>query len=346
MDTSISQLSARIRKEALRLGFTKVGIAQVRPLPGAERLITWLENGWQGEMRYMERQAAKRLDPNLVMPDARSLLVLALNYYPGSVFSQEPMKGRISRYAVGDDYHDLIMNRLKKLLSYIKEQNTGAEGMCYVDTGPVMEKTWGVQAALGWMGKHTNLISRECGSWFFIGIILLNRELEYDHEEKNLCGNCDRCIKACPTGAITAPYRLDARRCISYLTIEFRGVVPEFLRPLMGNRIFGCDACQEVCPWNRFSKRVTESDFTPREGTLMPDLLSLISITPEEFRKRFNGSPILRATRDGFVRNVVIALGNSGKNEAIPAVKAALQDASPLVRLHAEWALEQLRVSI
>jgi len=295
-----------------------------------------------GEMRYLERQLPKRMDPRLALGGARSMVVLAMNYHTGQELTNQPLKGKISRYAWGDDYHILIKNRLEQLLDFIKKQEPSAQGLFYADTGPLMEKIWGAETILGWMGKHTNLIARECGSWFFIGIILLNIDLEFDAPEKDYCGNCSRCIQACPTGAIVAPHVLDARLCISYLTIELRGPIPQLLRPLMGNRIYGCDDCQEVCPWNRFAVKTAERAFSPREENLMPDLLSLVRMTPGEFKRRFENSPILRATRDGFIRNVVVALGNSGKSEAIPALKNALQDSSPDVRNHARWAIEQI----
>lgn len=295
-----------------------------------------------GEMRYLERQLPKRMDPRLVLAGARSMVVLAMNYHTGQELTNQPLKGKISRYAWGDDYHILIKNRLEQLLDFIKKQEPSAQGLFYADAGPLMEKIWGAETTLGWMGKHTNLITRECGSWFFIGIILLNIDLEFDAPEKDYCGNCSRCIQACPTGAIVAPHVLDARLCISYLTIELRGPIPHRLRPLMGNRIYGCDDCQEVCPWNRFAVKTAERAFSPREENLTPDLLSLVRMTSGEFKRRFENSPILRATRDGFIRNVVVALGNSGKSEAIPALKNALQDSSPVVRNHARWAIEQI----
>jgi epoxyqueuosine reductase len=228
------------------------------------------------------------------------------------------------------------------MLDFIKNQEPSAQGLCYADTGPVMEKVWGAETSLGWMGKHTNLIARNHGSWFFLGVILLDIELEYDPKERDFCGKCTRCIQACPTGAIVAPYILDARLCLSYLTIELRGPIPRHLRPRIGNRIYGCDDCQEVCPWNRFAVATPEKEFSPREGNLMPDLAPLVRITPEQFENRFNNSPIRRATRDGFVRNVVVALGNSRSSEAVPALDEALRDASPLVRAHAAWALGQM----
>jgi epoxyqueuosine reductase len=290
-------------------------------------------------MRYLERQASKRQDPSLVLANVRSLLVLALNYHTEDMPATTPLKGRISRYAWGEDYHAVVLGRLEALLGFVKGLEPSARGLCYADTGPVMEKAWGAQTALGWMGKHTNLITRGQGSWFFLGIILLDIELECDPKEKDFCGTCSRCIYACPTGAIVAPYVVDARLCISYLTIEHRGPIARRLRPLVGNRIFGCDDCQEVCPWNRFAASSPEKEFNPRKGNFLPDLMPLVHITPEEFRNRFGNSPIRRATRDGFVRNVVLALGNSGRSEAVAALEEALQDRSPLVRAHAAWAL-------
>jgi epoxyqueuosine reductase len=335
-------LSARIRGEARRLGFFNAGITSVRRLPEPDRLTRWLERGFHGEMRYMERQAAKRLNPATVFAGARSIIIAAMNYYTGDKQAKELLKGRISRHAWGNDYHRILKDRLESLLQSIQKLQPLAQGRCYVDTGPVMEKVWGAATSLGWMGKHTNLIARSHGSWFFIGAILLNLDLEYDVPERNHCGRCTRCIQACPTGAITEPYVLDATRCISYLTIELRGAIPVHLRPLIGNRIYGCDDCQEACPWNRFAARTEELEFFPAEGTLNPDLLALLRITEEEFRRRFAGSPIMRATRDGLVRNIAIALGNSRAMEAIPPLQQTLLDRSPLVREHAEWALSQI----
>jgi epoxyqueuosine reductase len=339
----ICSLSSRIREEAHRLGFLRIGIAPAIPHPAADSFDAWLERGFHGEMHYMERQAYKRHDPRRVLEEARSILVLAMNYHTGNSVGDAPMKGRISRYAWGEDYHLIIRDRLEQLLRFIQSCAPAVKGVCYTDTGPIAEKAWGAQASLGWIGKNTSLISQTHGSWFFIGVILLNLELEYDSPSVDHCGSCQRCLDACPTGAIVAPRILDARRCISYLTIELRGPILRELRPMIGNRIFGCDACQESCPWNRFAIKTTEKAFAPREGLLMPDLVPLVAISAEEFNRRFKDSPIRRATRDGLVRNVVLALGNSGSEEAVPVLAQALRDSSPLVRAHAAWALGRIR---
>jgi epoxyqueuosine reductase len=340
--SNVSSLSSSIREEALRLGFLKVGIVPAQPLPQEEHFTTWLERGLHGEMRYMERQAQKRRNPQMVLPNAKSLLILALNYYTEDRPANTPLTGMISRYAWGDDYHAIVESRLTRLLDFIQTRDPSLQGLCYSDTGPVMEKVWGALSSLGWMGKHTNLIIRDHGSWFFVGIILLDTELEYDSQEKDFCGSCSRCIEACPTGAIIAPYVLDARLCISYLTIEYRGIIPRRLRPLMGNRIFGCDSCQEVCPWNRFAAKTAEKAFCSRESSIPADLVSLASITPGEFKDRFSKSPVLRVAYSGFIRNAVIALGNSHMKEALPTLEKALQQPNPLIRAHAAWALGQI----
>ena len=338
-----ADLTDKIRKEARRLGFIGAGIAPVGTLPYGEHFSGWLSKGMHGDMHYLERQASRRLNPALILPNARSIVVLALNYYSMMSNGKDPLKGRISRYAWGDDYHDAMRFRMEELLHFIQCQEPSIQGRCYVDTGPVMEKVWGAATCLGWMGRNTNLITRDHGSWFFLGVILLDTALEPDSREKDFCGQCNRCIKACPTGAIVAPYVLDARLCVSYLTIEHRGPIPRILRTRIGNRIYGCDDCQEACPWNRFAVSTIETGFNPRTGNHMPDLIRLLRISPGEFRERFRDSPIVRATRGGFVRNVAVALGNSGSEEAVPVLDEALrEDTSPLVRIHAAWALGNL----
>lgn len=335
-------LTMRIRAEARRLGFFKMGVAPAGSLPWKDRFDEWLTQGMQGSMTYLQRQAAKRREPGLVLESVCSILVLAMNYHARADAADDPLCGRISQYAWGEDYHRLMTERLHALLNFIQREQAGARGLFYSDTGPVMEKVWGAHSALGWMGKHSNLITRTEGSWFFIGVVLLDLQLEYDKPEKDYCGSCTRCIHACPTAAIVAPYVVDARRCISYLTIELKGFIPRELRPLIGNRVFGCDDCQDVCPWNRFAVTTPEKAFWPRDGSAFPKLARLALLREQEFNTRFKDSPIRRAKRDGFVRNVVVALGNSLRTEAVPPLVCALKDASPVVRAHAAWALGRI----
>ena len=335
-------LTESIRTESRRLGFFKMGVAAAGLLPWKNRFDAWLTRGMQGEMGYLARQAGKRRNPALVLDGVRSIVILAMNYYPGGTRSPDALRGRIGRYAQGEDYHRLMAERLRLLLDFVMRERPGTRGISYADTGPVMEKVWGARTALGWMGKHTNLISREQGSWFFIGVLLLDTDLAYHAAERDRCGSCTRCIQACPTGAIVAPYRVDARLCISYLTIEMKGAIDRHLRPLIGNRIFGCDDCQEVCPWNRFAIPASEPAFQPRGGRLEPELVSLAALTEAEFKARFKDSAMQRVGRHGFIRNVAIALGNSRSPEAVPALTSALGDGSPLVRRHAAWALGRI----
>jgi epoxyqueuosine reductase len=335
-------LTCRVRAEAEQLGFFRMGVTPAGQIPWREHFDTWLARGMQGGMDYLERQAGKRRNPGLVLEGVRSILVLAMSYHTGTTLPEDPTRGRISRYAQGADYHRLVSRRLGALCDFITKEEPAARCRHYVDTGPVSEKVWGAHSTLGWMGKHTNLIARTGGSWFFLGAILLNLEMEYDKAEKDFCGTCSRCMDACPTGAIVAPYVVDARLCISYLTIELRGPIARHLRPLIGNRIFGCDDCQEVCPWNRFAVRSPEKELWPREGNLEPELASLAGMTEAEFLERFRDSPVRRARREGLVRNAVVALGNSRSPGAVPALRRALADASPVVRGHAAWALGRI----
>ena len=340
------RLTANIRNEALKIGFAKAGFAPAGDTPYMTHFHNWLKGGLHGDMRYLERQAEKRGNPELVFPGARSVVVTALNYYSGEDPPPSPLCGRISRYAIGADYHSAVTDRLERLLLFIKSEVPEANGRCYADAGPVMEKVWGAETSIGWIGKHSGLVSRGLGTSFFIGVILLDIPLEYDEKSSALCGACRRCLDACPTGALVAPYRLDARKCLSYLTIEFRGAVPPELRSAAGNRVFGCDECQNACPWNRFAVKTTVEELTPRNENIAPGLLSLAGLSHEAFERRFVGSPVLRATRDGFVRNVMVALGNSHDAEAVPALEAALTDESPLVCEHAAWALMKINSQV
>jgi len=337
--------SPRIKEEAQRLGFELVGISPAKLPPHEESFAEWLRQGFAGELSYMERTEHLRRDPGALVPWAVSIVSVGMNYYTPQ-HRPEPTKearGWISRYAWGDDYHQLMKQRLEALLETIQTMHDGpVEGRAFVDSGPVLERDFAGVAGLGWIGKNTHLISPKKGSWFFLGELFLNIALDYDRPMRDRCGKCDLCLKACPTSAFVGPYILDARRCISYLTIELKGWMPRHLRPLVGNHIFGCDICQEVCPYNVKALPTSEPAYAPRTGLHAPDLIPLLALTEQEFRCRFRSSPILRAKRRGFLRNVAVALGNSGSVEAVPALIRALEDEEPLVRGHAAWALGRI----
>ncbi len=336
------KLTQKIKDRALELGFEAVGVAPVSAIP-AERLQEWLQRGYHGKMTYMERHIERRLDPSQVLEGACSILSLALNYYhPYQLPYSQPDRGAISRYASGTDYHSVLEEKLREMMETISRLCPEAKGRIYVDTGPVMDKYWATQSGIGWLGKHTNVLARELGSWFFLGEILLDIPLHYDEPGWDFCGSCTRCIEACPTEAIIEPYLLDSQRCISYLTIELREDVPETLRPLMDNLIFGCDICQDVCPWNRKAPPSKEPQFRPRRENHHPDLRELARLSVEEFRRRFRGSPIKRAKWSGFMRNVAVAMGNSGDPKMIPELTHLLDSEDSMIRRHAAWALARI----
>ncbi|MGZ8497331.1 MAG: tRNA epoxyqueuosine(34) reductase QueG [Candidatus Binatia bacterium] len=346
--TARATLSADIKAAAQRLGFALAGISPVQLPPHGETFARWLRDGFAGELGYMSRTEALRRDPHALVPWAQSIISVGMNYYTPFTRPEMPdsSEGWISRYAWGDDYHELIKARLERLLDDIRGLCTKpVEGRAFVDSGPVLERDFAGVAGLGWIGKNTHLISPKRGSWFFLGELFVDLPLVYDRPMCDRCGQCDLCLKACPTNAFVGPYVLDARRCISYLTIELKGAVPRHLRPLVGNHIFGCDICQEVCPYNVKAQATAEAAFGPRSGLLAPQLIPLLSLTEAEFRQRFRGSPILRAKRRGFVRNVAVALGNLKCQEAVPALIATLDDVEPLVRGHAAWALGEIGTS-
>jgi epoxyqueuosine reductase len=310
-------ISREIKERARSLGFHEVGIVRARAVEDErERLREWLARGFHGEMRWMERDPEQRADPRLVFPAARSIVVVALNYYtPHEHERDDAATGKISRYAWGDDYHDVLGEKLKALLAWIKERWPEAEGRACVDTAPLMDKAWAVRAGLGWIGKHTNLITREYGSWVFIGELLLNLELEGDAvREEDHCGSCTLCLDACPTGAITEPYVVDSNKCISYATIELRAPeIPASMKEHLDGWLYGCDACQDVCPWNRFEKATDEERFEPRAGNHRPDLSSILELTPDTYATRFRRSAIKRAKLTGLQRNARALLEASAR---------------------------------
>lgn len=335
--------AADIKAWARELGFEQAGIARVGPLPRSDFLREWLARAYQGEMGYMARDPERRADPARYDLGAKSVVCVAQNYYSGPRPATTSSDGVISRYAWGRDYHDVLGERLGRLRDFIVSR--GARARVCVDTSAVLEKLWARAAGIGWQGKHTNLISKELSSWFFLGEILVDAELDPDPPfEDDHCGTCTACLDICPTRAIVAPYVLDARKCISYLTIEHRGPIPRDLRPLMGNLIFGCDLCLDVCPWNKFAQVTRDPAFQPRPDLSAPKLVEFLGMTDAEFRRRFKGSPILRAKRGGFLRNVCVALGNSGDASVLPALlHKGVTDPDPLVREHAIWAVERLQ---
>lgn len=338
-------LSSQIKEAAQRLGFELVGISPMRPAPHEQSFAQWLREGLAGNLDYMQRTESLRRDPRELVPWAVSIISVAMNYYSGysrPVESSES-RGWISRYAWGDDYHNLMKGKLEALLESIGQFHDGnIQGKAFVDSGPVLERDFAGIAGLGWIGKNTHLISPKKGSWFFLGELFVDLPLAYDRPIRDRCGRCDLCLKACPTGAFVGPYVLDARRCISYLTIELKDWMPRSLRPLVGNHIFGCDICQEVCPYNVKALPTAEIAFQPRSGLHAPELIAFLSLSEAEFRQRFRASPILRAKRRGFLRNVAVALGNLKALDAVPALIRSLDDEESVVRGHVAWALGQI----
>ena len=344
MIAAAEKLKERLVTFAHEIGFDSCRIAPCDPPLHVGEFRDWLRQGAAGEMEYMQRGEEKRCDPQKVLPGVRSVIVLALNYFQGGAAQRTAAKGagRIARYAWGDDYHDVIAAKLNKIDNFLR-QFSGTQ-KCYVDTGPVLERDYAAQAGIGWHGKSTMLLDEQLGTWFFLAEILTTLELPPDPPARDRCGTCERCITACPTGAITGPHRLDARRCISYLTIELKGPIPLEFRPLIGDRIFGCDDCLDACPWNRFAKVSNESAFAARGSTIAMRLRDYLKLNDLEFRTLFHNSPIKRIKRRGFLRNVCVALGNVGDPADLPALEQAAVDPEPLVAEHARWAIDQIRL--
>ena len=343
MQISTTELKVRLISFAKEIGFDSCRVPACTAPAHANEFREWMRDGAHGEMDYMQRGEEKRCDPEKILPGARSIVTLAISYFQGETAHSAATgpTGRIARYAWGEDYHDLIGAKLNRIDEFLC--GFGGQQKCYVDTGPVLERDYAAQAGIGWHGKSTMLIDQRLGTWFFLAEVFTTLELPPDEPVPNRCGKCDRCITACPTGAITAPHRLDARRCISYLTIELKTAIPVDLRPLMGDRIFGCDDCLDACPWNRFARRSRETVFSARRSTTDMSLREYLNLTDAEFRALFKNSPIKRIKRRGFLRNVCVALGNVGEPSDIPALERAAADPEPLIAEHAAWAIQRIR---
>ena len=350
-----------IRQRAFELGFDDCRFTGATPPDHTAEFQKWLVEKRHGDMDFLERNARKRINPQEVLSGAKSVITLATSYaasnespvtrgegrasgscHPSPVTRHN--SGLVARYARYKDYHEIIGGRLQSLTGFVNQLGgDGARARWYVDTGPLLERDFAQRAGLGFIGKHTNVISRKSGNWIFLSEILTTLELGPDAPERNHCGSCARCIAACPTNAIRSPFQLDARRCISYLTIELKGPIPVELRPAIGNRIFGCDDCLAVCPWNRFAREGRQMKAHSRPDLTEPDLLELLSLDDDAFKLRFNGTPVLRAKRRGLLRNVCVALGNVGDESALPSLNRAAADSEPLIAEHARWAIEQIR---
>ncbi len=361
-------LSQRIKEKAYNLGFDLIGIAPAGRAPHAEAYRHWLARGYAAEMSWLGREPQRREDPRQVLPGAQAVVVVGLSYFvldPPAGLWHDPSRGRIARYAWSLDYHDIMLPRLRELGDFVeRETSRTVNRRAYVDTGPVLERDFAAQAGLGFVGKNTLLISPRLGSYLFLGEILVDVELEYDEPTPSLgltgledlsglkkhrgtCGDCTRCLTICPTQAFPAPYVLNSRRCISYLTIELKDVIPPELRPLIGSWIFGCDECQEICPWvRRYSRPPREPFLSYDPDWIAPKLVDLMGLDEAAFRARFKGTPILRTKRRGLLRNVAVALGNWGSPEALPVLERASQDPEPLIREHARWAARQIKNSL
>jgi epoxyqueuosine reductase len=344
----MASLEARLKQQAHELGFELVGIAAATPADGFDRMRNWLDQGFAGQMDYMHRQAEARRHPSSILAEVRSIVMVGLNYKPLEKGESEskngPGTGRVARYARGEDYHDVLRHRLNRLLAWLQHQAPGCRGRGIVDTAPLLERDFARRAGLGWFGKNTMLLNKKLGSYFFLGALLLDLELQPDNTgETDHCGTCTACLDTCPTGAFVGPNLLDARRCISYLTIELKGAIDTRLREQIGDWVFGCDICQEVCPWNRKAPASKEPAFKPRPDLEPLDLIEVLSLSETEFGRRFQGTALTRAKRHGLLRNAAIALGNSGDPAGIPALERALGDPEPLVREAAQWAIERIR---
>ncbi|MCG6965669.1 MAG: tRNA epoxyqueuosine(34) reductase QueG [Chromatiaceae bacterium] len=347
-DIDFKQLAGRIKQWGRQLGFQQVGICDTDLGETAQHLQRWLARGFHGEMAFMQQHGSKRTQPAELVPGTLRIVSVRMDYLPDEpdprAILDDPAQAFISRYALGRDYHKVMRRRLQRLADRIASQVGPFGYRAFVDSAPVMEKAIAAKAGLGWIGKHSNLLNRDAGSWFFLGELYTDLPLPVDTPVPEHCGDCQACIDCCPTRAIVAPYQVDARRCISYLTIELKGPIPEQLRPLLGNRIFGCDDCQQVCPWNRFAIPTPEQDFLPRHGLDAATLLELFGWSETQFLQRTEGSAIRRIGYSRWLRNIAVALGNAGRDPAIgEALQRRLDFPDPMVREHVAWALERQR---
>jgi epoxyqueuosine reductase len=334
--------NADIKSKALALGFDLAGVSPLRPFPEAAFYPKWLEHGYAGEMRYLERQEPAKLQPDSLLPGARSVIVCAMNYntpHPATQFHR--LRTWISRYAWGEDYHDVMRRKLEELAGWIS-QSSPLHTKVYVDTGPVLERVFAKYAGIGWFGKNTCIINQGAGSWLFLGCILTDLEVDYDAPPPDRCGSCTRCIDACPTQAILEPYILDSRKCIAYTTIELRGPIPEADRAGIGHHLFGCDICQDVCPWNRKAPYSADPAFAPKPGMFWPEIERLLDWNEDEWRRVIRGTSIKRARVRGLLRNLMIVVGNSGVREFLPRLQKFLGHEDKDVRSHAQWSVEKL----
>ncbi|MCW0218470.1 MAG: tRNA epoxyqueuosine(34) reductase QueG [Prosthecobacter sp.] len=337
----MTELKRQLIAKAQELGFADCRIAAAKPAAHREIFEQWVAEGKYGDMAWMARNLDRRTDPCVVQPGAKTVIVLAMNYFQGVAPANAAGGYRIARYAWNEDYHDLIGKKLKELDAFLIER--GGTQRYYVDTGPVLERDFASEAGLGWGGKSTMQIHRQLGTWFFLAELISTLDLEVDTPAKDLCGKCTRCMVACPTQAITAPRRMDARRCVSYLTIESKGAIPLEFRRAMGDRIYGCDDCLSACPWNKFAHISHEATFQARETVFNQKLRDFLPLTDETFRAMFAKSPIKRIKRPAFLRNVCVALGNVGTTDDLPLLEAAALDEHPLIAEHALWALQEIK---
>ena len=333
---------ADIKQKARSLGFDLAGVAPLGPFPEAVFYPKWLENGYAGDMQYLERQKAAKMEPRSVLPGARSVIVCAMNYNGAQPHTRyDRLRAWISRYAWGEDYHETVKEKLLELAAWI-ERNSPLRTRAYVDTGPLLERVFAKYAGVGWFGKNTCIINQKIGSWLFLGCIVTDLEMPYDTPVPDRCGSCTRCIDACPTGAILEPYVLDSRKCIAYTTIELRGEIPEKDRAGIGHHLFGCDICQDVCPWNRRAPHSSNPAFEPKEGLFWPAIDRLLDMDEAEWQRMIRGTAMKRAKIKGLVRNLMVVAGNSGSREYLSRLRRFLKHDDEHVRSHAEWAIDKI----